>query len=109
MPKPKLLAVVTEQAAQRAHAALATHATHQPPSVTLKTVHVSAVDLPVLLDTEQAALILGLAPSTLANDRVTAEIGLPFVKVGGRVVRYRASDIAAFIEARVVRPAKVAA
>lgn len=54
-----------------------------------------------LLDTDQAASILGFAPKTLAKDRCTREIGIPFVKLG-RSCRYRLSDLEKFIADRVV-------
>lgn len=53
-----------------------------------------------LLDTPRAAAYLGLSPHTLATIRVRGG-GPPFVKLGRRVM-YRASDLEAFIEARVV-------
>jgi excisionase family DNA binding protein len=51
-----------------------------------------------LLDTEQVAALLGLRPNTLAQWRVSGE-GPMFVKIGRRV-RYRASDVDAWITKR---------
>ncbi len=48
---------------------------------------------------KQAAEVLGLKPSTLAVWRSTGRYNLPFVKVG-RLVRYRVSDLAAFLARR---------
>lgn len=38
------------------------------------------------LSTKEAAAYLGLSPSTLNNDRITRLIGLPFSRMGRRVV-----------------------
>jgi predicted DNA-binding transcriptional regulator AlpA len=56
--------------------------------------------LPRLLTREQAAEILGVLPQTLAVWFSTRRYDLPVVHVG-RSVRYRESDILAFIESRV--------
>ena len=53
-----------------------------------------------LLPPKDASAILGIREATLATWRSTNRQRLPFVKVGGRV-RYRASDLHAYIEARV--------
>ena len=50
-----------------------------------------------LLLTAQAAEILGIKPGTLDNWRSTKRVQIPFVRVG-RAVRYRLSDLQAFIE-----------
>lgn len=52
-----------------------------------------------LLDPEQVAEALGVSPKTLNVWRCTGRYNLPFVKVGTRV-RYRASDVEAFLERR---------
>lgn len=51
---------------------------------------------PTLLTPLQAARILGVAPKTLANWRVTGTSGLQHIAVGGRI-RYRSSDVNNFI------------
>ena len=58
-------------------------------------------DLPAdtLLDDAQAAASLGVKPGTLAVWRVTGRYGLPYLKVG-RLVRYRAGDLAAWLAGR---------
>jgi len=58
-------------------------------------------DLPpdTLLDDAQAAAALGLKPSTLGVWRSTGRYALPYVKVG-RLVRYTAGDLAAWLEKR---------
>ncbi len=48
-----------------------------------------------LLDDHEVARITGRARSTLQKDRVIGT-GLPFVRIG-RLVRYRQSDLAAFL------------
>ena len=52
-----------------------------------------------LLNEEQAAEYLTVSPGTLAVWRSTGRYSLPFVKVG-RMVRYRLSDLNAWLEAR---------
>lgn len=52
-----------------------------------------------LLDNEQAAVFLDVAPNTLAVWRSTGRYGIPFVKIG-RKVRYRLSDLNAWLEQR---------
>lgn len=69
--------------------------------------NMSVVDLECLLKPSQAAQVVNLAEKTLANDRVTHELGIPFVRIGTSV-RYRPADLREFIEARLVRPAVLA-
>lgn len=52
-----------------------------------------------LLDPEQVSEILGVSPKTLNVWRCTGRYNLPFVKSGARV-RYRRTDVEAFIERR---------
>ncbi|CAN5350111.1 hypothetical protein BH10PSE12_BH10PSE12_18940 [soil metagenome] len=52
------------------------------------------------LDTEAAAARIGFAPHTLENKRVYGG-GPPYLKVG-RLVRYRVSDIDAWLASKVV-------
>lgn len=52
-----------------------------------------------LVDEHEAALILSVRPSTLSVWRSTGRYRLPFLKVG-RKVRYRRSDLAAWLESR---------
>ena len=51
----------------------------------------------LLLTTKQAAQILGVSTAFLERDR-WAGARVPFVKVGSRAVRYRHSDLLAYIE-----------
>lgn len=51
---------------------------------------------------EQAAVFLALQPQTLAAWTSRGE-GPPYIKVG-RSVRYRKSDIEAWLESRTIRP-----
>lgn len=57
-----------------------------------------------LLTEAQAAELLGVEPQTLQAWRCTRRYALPYVKVG-RLVRYRASAIEAFLQARTVEVA----
>lgn len=50
-----------------------------------------------LLTTIQAAQLLGVSKAFLERDR-WAGARIPFIKVGSRAVRYRLSDLNAFIE-----------
>jgi excisionase family DNA binding protein len=52
-----------------------------------------------LLDEKAAAEFLQLAPGTLSVWRSTGRYGIPFVKVGRRV-RYRRSDLEAWLASR---------
>ena len=52
-----------------------------------------------LLDEKQAAELLTVSPGTLSVWRSTGRYNLPFVKVG-RMVRYRLSDLDAWLDAR---------
>ena len=52
-----------------------------------------------LLDEKQAAEYLTVSPGTLSVWRSTGRYSLPFVKVGRRV-RYRLSDLDAWLEGR---------
>jgi len=53
-----------------------------------------------LVDDKAAAEILDTTPGTLSVWRSTGRYALPFVKVG-RKVRYRVSDLEAWIEKRI--------
>jgi predicted site-specific integrase-resolvase len=52
-----------------------------------------------LLDEQAAAALLTVAPGTLGVWRSTGRYNLPFLKVG-RAVRYRRSDLEAWLAAR---------
>ena len=51
----------------------------------------------LLLTTKQAAQILGVSIAFLERDR-WAGARVPFVKIGSRAIRYRYSDLLAYIE-----------
>lgn len=55
----------------------------------------------LVVDTKGAAARLGLNPRTLENQRVRGE-GPSFIRIG-RTIRYRVTDLDAFVEARVAR------
>lgn len=50
-----------------------------------------------LLTTPEAATILGVSKAFLERDR-WAGARIPFIKVGARAVRYRVSDLEAYID-----------
>ena len=53
-----------------------------------------------LLTTEETAKLLGVSMAFLERDR-WAGARIPFIKVGSRAVRYRQSDLDAYIESKV--------
>lgn len=53
-----------------------------------------------LLTTKQVAELLGLHPATLRIGRSKQTLDLPHVRIGG-TVRYRLSDVEAFIQTNV--------
>lgn len=55
-----------------------------------------------LLDEKEVAATLGIAPGTLRNWR-SLRIGVPYVKLGKRAVRYRRADVDAFIASGMAR------
>ena len=55
----------------------------------------------VLLTTAEAAEILGVKPETLTVWRCVKRYDLPYVRVG-RSIRYRQSDLEAWLERRTV-------
>ena len=56
-----------------------------------------------LLDTCQAAARYGLAPDTMLSWRKNGK-GPPYIKVGGRTVRYRTVDLEAWLTSQTVIP-----
>ena len=50
-----------------------------------------------LLKTAETAAILGIGKSTLDQDRLYGRLGLPFVRLG-RSIRYRRSDVEAYLQ-----------
>lgn len=67
-----------------------------------ETITETTVTVPVLWTPRQAADYLGKSESFLENDRWKGPT-IPYIKVG-RAVRYRASDVMAYLE-RNVQPA----
>lgn len=53
-----------------------------------------------LLNTKQAANILGVSPAFLERDR-WAGAKVPFIRIGSRSIRYRSEDLNTFIQSRV--------
>ncbi|MDZ4697767.1 MAG: helix-turn-helix domain-containing protein [Deltaproteobacteria bacterium] len=73
------------------------------PSVPTKNTS-EAVPEPLLTEAA-AAKVLALEQRTLEGWRATRRYPLPFIRIGHKTVRYRASDLTAFIEARLVNTA----
>ncbi len=61
----------------------------------------TAINTSPLVDEKRATEFLDLAPGTLSVWRCTRRYPLPYVKIG-RAVRYRMSDLEAFIASRTV-------
>lgn len=57
-----------------------------------------------MLTTAQAAEVLGLRPQTL-HDWRCRDTGPPYLRLGGRAVRYRYGELIAWAEAGRVQPA----
>ena len=55
--------------------------------------------IPTQIDEKRTAEVLGVKVSTLTNWRTTGRYNLPYIKVG-RLVRYRVTDLAAWIAQR---------
>lgn len=55
-----------------------------------------------LLTTKDAAKFLSVSPAFLERDR-WAGATIPYIRVGSRAVRYRMTDLRAFIDARAMR------
>ena len=51
------------------------------------------------LNEKEVAAITGRAISTLRNERFMRK-GLPYLKVGGRSIRYKSEDVISFMEGR---------
>ncbi len=56
-----------------------------------------------LLTEQQLAQRIGCSKSKLRQDRCRGR-GVPFIKLTGRLVRYRASDLQAYLEANRITP-----
>jgi len=50
-----------------------------------------------LLSTKEAANYLGISVSTLEQSRINGNLGIPFVKLGSRAVRYRMEDLERYL------------
>ncbi|MGO8716422.1 MAG: helix-turn-helix transcriptional regulator [Smithella sp.] len=53
------------------------------------------------LNEKEVAAITGRALSTLRNERFMRR-GLPYLKIGGRSIRYRSQDVIAYMESRLI-------
>jgi len=62
-------------------------------------VNLHSLPVDTLLDDAQAAAVLGVKKGTLSIWRTTGRYNLPYLKIG-RLVRYRAGDLAAWLESR---------
>jgi|WetSurMetagenome_2_1015567.scaffolds.fasta_scaffold741052_2 hypothetical protein len=63
----------------------------------------NVIELPRLVSREIAAEALGIRPQTLACWATNGRYGLPFVKIGRRVM-YKLADIEHFIASNIVMP-----
>jgi len=62
------------------------------------------LNLERLLTTDEVAEMLGITEGTLRTWRCVKRYPLPYVKAGSKV-RYRAADVAKFIDDHTVKPA----
>jgi excisionase family DNA binding protein len=60
-----------------------------------------SVDIRELLTTQEAADFLGISPGSLEVWRSTKRYAIPYIKCG-RLVRYRRSDLEAWLASRTV-------
>ncbi len=67
--------------------------------MTTRTSQTLLTDTPELLDDKAAAALLDISPGTLSVWRSTGRYHLPFLKIG-RNVRYRKTDLLAWMEKR---------
>jgi hypothetical protein len=51
-----------------------------------------------LLRTKDAATRLSVSTSFIEQDRVTGKLGIPFIKIGSRSVRYRVEDLEKYLQ-----------
>ncbi len=58
--------------------------------------------IPHLLSTKEAAKFLGVAPQTLQLWRMDKTHPLPYVKFNTRLLRYRMTDLIAWVDRHVV-------
>lgn len=61
-------------------------------------------DAAPLMTPDQAAAFLGISERTLGADRSRNTLGVPFIKLSGKVVRYRRADLVAWVDGKVKRP-----
>lgn len=55
----------------------------------------------ILMDEDEAAALLKLKSQTLSKWRMDGKYNLPFIRMG-RAIRYRKSDLLAWLESRTV-------
>lgn len=55
-----------------------------------------------MLDTKEAAEVLGVSAPTLYSWRCRGTDGIPFARISGRCVRYRRADLDQWISDRMV-------
>lgn len=56
-------------------------------------------DTPKFLNPKQTSKLLGLSVKTLANNRSTGLVNLPYIKIGSRIF-YKRSDLIKYLEER---------
>jgi hypothetical protein len=60
------------------------------------------LDMDTLTDTDGASSLLAIPTATLIKWRSTGEVRIPYVRIG-RQIKYRTSDLKAFIETSTVK------
>jgi hypothetical protein len=61
-----------------------------------------SLEIDALTDTEGASSLLSIPMATLIKWRSTGEVRIPYVRIG-RQIKYRTSDLKAFIETSTVK------
>jgi DNA-binding transcriptional regulator YdaS (Cro superfamily) len=56
---------------------------------------------PLLVCEKTAAKLIGVSPATLTQARFRRKPILPFLRVGRRLIRYRVSDIHAYVKGNI--------
>ncbi|MDO9046451.1 MAG: helix-turn-helix domain-containing protein [Methylobacter sp.] len=61
-----------------------------------------SLEIDTLTDTDGASSLLAIPAATLIKWRSTGEVRIPYVRIG-RQIKYRTSDLKAFIETSTVK------
>jgi hypothetical protein len=65
---------------------------------------VQAVEIPKMVDEQSASDLIGVKVKTLQDWRLKRNFGPPFIRVGGKLIRYRVDALLAWLEENTVTP-----